>query len=119
MSLATAEAELSGIDLVDPDNYVERVPFEWFDELRRRAPVVWHEESEPNQGFWAVTRFDDLVRVHMDWETYSSERGAVALEELDEEQLSIRKSMLETDPPRHRELRNICNRRFSARGVGE
>ena len=119
MSLATAEAELSGIDLVDPDNYVERVPFEWFDELRRRAPVVWHEETEPNQGFWAVTRFDDLVQVHMDWETYSSERGAVALEELDEEQLSIRKSMLETDPPRHRELRNICNRRFSARGVGE
>ncbi|HEX6009931.1 MAG TPA: cytochrome P450 [Actinomycetota bacterium] len=119
MSLATAEAELSGIDLVDPDNYVERVPFEWFDELRRRAPVVWHEESEPNKGFWAVTRFDDLVQVHMDWETYSSERGAVALEELDEEQLSIRKSMLETDPPRHRELRNICNRRFSARGVGE
>jgi cytochrome P450 len=26
--------------------------------------------------------------------------------------------MLETDPPRHRELRNICNKRFSARGVG-
>jgi cytochrome P450 len=119
MSLATAETELSGIDLVDPDNYVERVPFEWFDELRRRAPVVWHEEAEPNHGFWAVTRYDDLVQVHMDWETYSSERGAVALEELDDEQLSIRKSMLETDPPRHRELRNICNRRFSARGVGE
>jgi cytochrome P450 len=118
MSLATAEAELSGIDLVDPDNYVERVPFEWFDELRRRAPVVWHEEPEPNHGFWAVTRYDDLVQVHMDWETYSSERGAVALEELDEEQIAIRRSMLETDPPRHRELRNICNRRFSARGVG-
>jgi cytochrome P450 len=119
MSLATAEAELSAIDLVDPDNYVEHVPFEWFDELRRRAPVVWHEEPEPNHGFWAVTRYDDLVQIHMDWETYSSEKGAVALEELDEEQLAIRRSMLETDPPRHRQLRNICNRRFSARGVGE
>jgi cytochrome P450 len=118
MSLATAETDLSGIDLIDPDNYVDRVPFDWFDELRRRAPVVWHEEPEPNHGFWAVTRYDDLVQVHMDWETYSSERGAVALEELDEEQIAIRRSMLETDPPRHRELRNICNRRFSARGVG-
>jgi cytochrome P450 len=81
--------------------------------------VSWHEEPAPNAGFWAVTRYDDLVDVHADWQTYSSERGAVALEELDEEQLEIRKSMLETDPPRHRELRNICNKRFSARSVAQ
>ncbi|MEX2421137.1 MAG: cytochrome P450, partial [Actinomycetota bacterium] len=118
MSVATSELGLSKIDLVNPDNYIERVPFEWFDILRNKNPVVWHPEPAPNLGFWAVTRYDDLVTVHMDWETFSSEKGAVALEELDEEQLAIRKSMLETDPPRHRELRNICNRRFSARGVG-
>ena len=118
MSVATSDTALAGIDLVNPDNYVERIPFEWFDELRHRAPVVWHEEAEPNRGFWAVTRYDDLVAVHMDWQTYSSEIGAVALEELDERQLEIRKTMLETDPPRHRELRNVCNKRFSARAVG-
>ncbi|MBI2237611.1 MAG: cytochrome P450 [Actinobacteria bacterium] len=108
---------VTDIDLVDPDNYVERVPYGWFDHLRREAPVHWHEEPSPNHGFWAVTRYDDLVAVHMDWRTYSSEVGAVALEELDEDQLEIRKTMLETDPPRHRVLRNICNKRFSARGV--
>jgi cytochrome P450 len=108
----------SEIDLVNPDNYVERVPFEWFDHLRREQPVMRHEEAAPNHGFWAVTRYEDLVAVHMDWKTYSSEKGAVSLEELDEEQLRIRRSMLDTDPPRHRELRNICNKRFSARGVG-
>jgi cytochrome P450 len=118
MGVATTDVDLSKIDLVNPDNYVERVPFEWFDELRHRAPVVWHEEKAPNRGFWAVTRYDDLVSVHMDWQTFSSEKGAVSLEELDEDQLRIRKSMLETDPPKHRELRNICNKRFSARGVG-
>ncbi len=110
---------LEQIDLVDPDSYVERVPFEWFDFLRREHPVSWHDEPPPNHGFWAVTRYDDLVTVHMDWETYSSEIGAVALEELDEDQLRIRKTLLETDPPRHRELRNICNKRFSARAVGK
>jgi cytochrome P450 len=118
VSLATSEIDLSKIDLVNPDNYVERVPFEWFDYLRREHPVFWHEEPAGNKGFWAVTRYDDLVAIHMDWDTYSSEKGAVSLEELDEEQLAIRRSMLETDPPRHRALRNICNRRFSARGVG-
>ncbi len=108
---------LDGIDLVNPDNYVERVPFEWFDELRRERPVSWHHEPGGNKGFWAVTRYDDLTAVHMDWQTYSSETGAVALEELDGEQLEVRKTMLEMDPPRHTELRKICSKKFSGRGV--
>jgi cytochrome P450 len=110
---------LGEIDLVNPDNYVEGVPFAWFDHLRDEHPVIWHPESEPNRGFWAVTRYADLTAVHMDWATYSSELGAVGLEELDAEQLEIRRSMLETDPPRHTELRRICSKRFSARGVGK
>jgi cytochrome P450 len=110
---------LGEIDLVNPDTYVDRVPFEWFDRLRHEHPVIWHPEPEPNHGFWAVTRYDDLTAIHMDWETYSSELGAVSLEELDDEQLAIRRSMLETDPPRHTELRKVCSRRFSARGVGQ
>jgi cytochrome P450 len=109
---------LNGIDLVDPDNYVQQIPFEWFDHLRQDHPIIWHPEPEPNHGFWAVTRYDDLTAIHMDWRTFSSELGAVALEELDDEQLAIRRSMLETDPPRHTELRRICSRQFSARGVG-
>ncbi len=119
MAVAITGVDLGEIDLANPDSYVERVPFEWFDYLRREHPVSWHEEPAPNHGFWAITRYADLVAVHMDWQTFSSEVGAVALEELDEEQLRIRKSMLETDPPRHRELRNICNKRFSARGVAQ
>ncbi len=118
MTVAASELDLSQIDLVNPDNYVERVPYEWFDYLRREHPVVWHDEPGGNKGFWAVTRYADLVAVHMDWETYSSEVGAVSLEELEPDQLEVRKTMLETDPPRHRELRNVCNKRFGARGVG-
>jgi cytochrome P450 len=111
-------AALDDIDLANPDSYVERIPFAWFDRLRHDAPVVWHPEAPPNAGFWAVTRYADLTAIHMDWETFSSELGAVAIEELDDEQLAIRRSMLETDPPRHTELRKICSKQFSARGVG-
>jgi cytochrome P450 len=109
--------DLDRIDLVDPDNYVEDVPWAWFDALREERPVAWHDEPAPNHGFWSVTRYQDLLDVHMDWETYSSEKGAVALEELDQEQLDARRSMLETDPPRHRDLRNVCNKRFTVRGL--
>ena len=80
--------------------------------------MSWHPEPAGNAGFWAVTRYDDLTAVHMDWQTYSSELGAVALEELDEEQLHRRRSMLEVDPPRHTQLRQVTSKRFSARGVG-
>src|SRR3989304_8448529 len=117
MSVGT-QIDLSRMDLVNPDSYVDAIPHEWFEELRRDAPVIWHPEPPPNKGFWAVTRHEDLVAVHMDWETYSSEIGAVGLEELDAEQLELRKTMLEADPRPHRALRNICNKRFSARGVG-
>jgi cytochrome P450 len=110
---------LDDIDLADPDSYVARVPFEWFDRLRHDAPVTWHPEPAPNKGFWAVTRYDDLTKVHMDWQTFSSETGAVGLEELDADQMHARKTMLETDPPRHTELRRVCSSRFSARGVGK
>jgi cytochrome P450 len=106
------------IALADPDVYARAIPHEWFRRLRREAPVSWHDEPSPNRGFWAVTRYDDLVEVHQNWRTFSSELGAVSLEELDEEQLRVRKTMLETDPPRHSELRGICTKRFSARGVG-
>ena len=104
---------LDDIDLVNPDNYVERRAVR----VVRRASTRPSRELAPragaNQGFWAVTRYDDLTAVHMDWETYSSETGAVALEELDGEQLEVRKTMLETDPPRHTELRKICSKKFS------
>jgi cytochrome P450 len=79
--------------------------------------VSWHEEPAPNHGFWAVMRYDDLTAIHMDWQTYSSETGAVGLEELDDEQLRVRKTILETDPPRHTQLRSICSKKFSGRGV--
>ena len=76
---------LGDIDLVNPDHYVDDVPWAWFDRLRTDHPVIWHPEPSPNHGFWAVTRYDDLTAIHMDWETFSSESGAVSLEELDGE----------------------------------
>ena len=76
-----------------------------FDALRREDPVHWNDEPDGNKGFWSITRYNDIVDVLRDTETYSSERGTVNLEELDDEQMRVRKSMLETDGERHRALR--------------
>lgn len=108
---------LDAIDLSDHDAFVDHVPHEWFAELRRNDPVHWNEEPDGGRGFWAVTRYDDIRTVHRDVETYSSELGGTSLEDLDDEQIRARKSMLDMDPPRHDELRGLIARRFTPRAV--
>jgi cytochrome P450 len=107
---------LDAIDLSDHDAFVDHVPHEWFRYLRQNDPVHWNDETDGG-GFWAVTRYEDIRHVHRDVETYSSELGGTSLEDLDEEQIEARKSMLDMDPPRHDELRGLIARRFTPRAV--
>ena len=56
----------------------------------------------PNSGFWAVTRHADIARVDRDAETFTSTKF-VNLEEVDDDQIKKRASILETGrraPPR-------------------
>ena len=104
-------------DLSDNDLFTGGAPWATFDALRRDDPCHWNPEAAPNRGFWSVTRHADIVNVTRDEETFSSEVGAVNLEELDADQLEIRKSMLETDGARHFALRRLLQRDFSARSL--
>jgi cytochrome P450 len=105
------------IDLSDHDAFVEGVPHEWFATLRREDPVHWNPESRGGRGFWAVTRYEDIRFVHRHPEVFSSELGGTSLEDLEPEHIEARKSMIDTDPPRHKELRDIVHRRFSGGAV--
>src|SRR5215213_9710889 len=104
------------IDLSDHDAFVDAVPYDWFRTLRREAPVYFNPEPD-GPGFYAVTRYADIREVHRTVEIYSSEIGGTSLEDLDEEQLEARKSMIDMDPPRHDELRGLIARRFTPRAV--
>ncbi len=110
-------ASTKNVSLADLDLFESGDPWAAFDELRTMAPVHWDEEDAPNHGFWSLTRYHDIVGVLRDTETYSSERGAVNLEELDDEQIEARKSMLETDGIRHRSLRRLMQGEFTPRAV--
>jgi cytochrome P450 len=101
---------------LDNDAFAERVPHETFKLLRDEAPVYWYD-WEHGKGFWCITRYDDVVAVMKDWRTFSSETGATALEDLDPDQIEARKSMLDTDPPKHSSLRAIVNKGFTPRAV--
>jgi cytochrome P450 len=104
-------------DLADLDLFTAGPPWAAFDALRRDDPCHWNPEPLPNEGFWSLTRHADIVSVTRDEATFSSEVGAVNLEELDADQLRIRRSMLETDGARHFALRRLLQRDFSARAL--
>jgi cytochrome P450 len=103
--------------LADNDLFAHGAPWEVFEDLRRHDPVSWQTEPAPNHGFWAVTRYSDILEVLRDTDTYSSEVGATALEELDASQIEIRKSMLDSDGERHRALRKLLQHDFTPKAL--
>lgn len=104
---------LEDVDLSDLDVFVRDEAWGMFDTLRREAPVYWNPERGGNRGFWSVTRFADIERVDKSPEIFTSERF-VNLEEPPEQYMDQRRSMLETDGPRHQALRKLLLRDFSA-----
>ena len=107
---------LDEIDLTDLDVWERGVPHGWFALLRREAPLHWQDEGT-GRGFWSFTRYDDVVAVSKDWETYSSELGGTSMQDLTPEEIEVRKSMIDTDPPAHTRLRAIVNKGFTPRVV--
>jgi cytochrome P450 len=108
---------LTDVTLADLTLFADGAPWQVFEDLRRNDPIHWNVEEAPNAGFWSVTRYNDIVEVLRDTETYSSEIGAANLEELDTRQLEIRKSILETDGSRHRALRKMLQPQFTPRAL--
>lgn len=113
--------QLSDINLIDRDRYVDRVPFEMFDTLRRESPIFWHEQDEPGgHGFWAVTSYPDVVEVNRDIERFSSARRSALIQELPEEELEQQRMMLlNMDPPMHTRYRLLVNKGFTPRMVNK
>ncbi|MGQ4401850.1 cytochrome P450 [Streptomyces hayashii] len=105
---------LADVDLADLDRFTDGItPWRMFHTLRREDPVHWQPEEDPNSGFWAVTRHADIARVDRDAQTFTSTRF-VNLEEVDDDQIKKRASILELDGVRHRALRSVIQRQFGA-----
>jgi cytochrome P450 len=101
------------IDLADPAAFANGQPHDQYAWLRANDPVHWNPERE-GSGFWAVTRYDDVVAIGRDPETYSSYRGGIMLPDADEASLAgSRLMMLFMDPPRHTRYRTLVNRGFT------
>ena len=114
--------DIDEIDLLDRDRFTQGIPHEWFTWLRANAPV--HRHPEPGgDGFWVITRYDDIVAANRDAATFSSaqERGGVVTLEGPvapiEGQEMAGNMMLFMDPPGHTRYRKLVNRGFTPRMI--
>ncbi|HYC24041.1 MAG TPA: cytochrome P450 [Candidatus Bathyarchaeia archaeon] len=107
---------LAEVDLVNPENYVPGVPHDAFQVLRKEAPIFWHKEPDGGAGFWALTRYDDVMAVSKDPGTFSSYKGGTILRDIPEDDLNnTRTIMLNMDPPQHARYRRLVSQGFTPR----
>jgi len=76
--------------------------------MRSTQPVYRH----PEWGGWQVFRYTDVTRVLTEYATFSSAS-------FDDDADPIGSSILQMDPPRHRQLRNLVSQAFTPRMVAQ
>ena len=89
-------------------------PYPVYARLREEAPLYYNERYD----FWAVSRYADVERALLDWETFSSRRGDIL--ELVQSGYDMPPGvMMFADPPMHTMLRGLMSRVFTPRRVAE
>jgi cytochrome P450 len=88
-------------------------PYGTYRWLRDEAPAYHNEQY----GFWALSRYEDVIAAHRDWKTFSSEHG-LTIDQLTDPDSSVRgTSIIMMDPPEHELLRKLVSRVFTPRAV--
>jgi cytochrome P450 len=97
-----------------------------FAKLRAERPVSFHDEPVPppemsfpqGPGFWALTRYADVMQVSRDPDTFHS-APSINIGDIPAEIAEWLGSMINMDAPKHTKLRLIVNRGFTPRQVAK
>jgi cytochrome P450 len=89
-------------------------PYDLYRRLRDEAPVYYSERY----GFYALSRFADVLAAHRDWEGFSSAHGVeLFLLSKDPEEIASYRNIIMMDPPEHDRFRALVSRVFTPRAV--
>ncbi|MGC1505604.1 MAG: cytochrome P450 [Sulfitobacter sp.] len=101
-------------DLSDQNLFDSGIPHHVFKQMRGMDGLAWNPlpAEGTDAGFWSVGRFDEVVAVSRDPETYSSAAGHIQMYNIDDDALEARASMIDMDPPDHTRLRRLVNPGF-------
>ena len=60
----TPDSDDGHADLASHDTWIDGVPYATLERLRHEEPVSWVDEEE-GSGFWAVTRYSDVIDANL------------------------------------------------------
>jgi cytochrome P450 len=108
--MSTSSAEAAAARVFNPYAYdVLDDPFPYYRRLRDDAPAYRNDEL----GFWALSRYDDVLDALHDPATYCSGEGITL------EAKPPLPMMLTTDPPEHTQMRRLVSRAFTPRRIAD
>lgn len=94
---------LSQMDVSDPKLFQSDTIGSYFARLRREDPVHYCPESAYGP-YWSVTKFNDIMQVEVNHQTFSSEAklGGIALQDMQSGEAALELEMfIAMDPPKH------------------
>jgi cytochrome P450 len=117
------------LNLNDPELFKNNEAHEVFRRLRHEYPLYWNEPGEVSNGFWAVTKYEDILFVSRRPELFISSKGIAgpgfrpdAVPPAGQGgpgaaagQGNV--SIITMDPPRHVKMRRLVNKGFTPRAV--
>ncbi|HZU80918.1 MAG TPA: cytochrome P450 [Acidimicrobiales bacterium] len=120
--------DVDGIDLSDLEFWAQplEVREAAFRALRRERPIAFYEEPElvdsaipieKGPGYYAITRYADVVEISRHPELYCSGQSGSTIQDMPPELLEFFGSMINMDDPRHARLRRIVSAAFNPRMV--
>ncbi len=65
-----------GFDLADNNAFTSGQPFDYYKRLREEAPAAWTPVPMA-AGYWAISRYEDVKRIELSPDTFSSQRGGI------------------------------------------
>jgi len=114
------ETPLDALQVADDAHWAGGAPYDLFKRLRSECPVHWSagiQQYPDEEGFWSVTRADDVHTVSRDWRTYSSAGGITALTH-SVLPLELQQAMfIGMDPPKHDRLKALFQRGFTPKRI--
>lgn len=109
--MAATEADV----YYDPYDFeIDSDPYPIWQRLRDEQPLYYNERYD----FFALSRFADVERASVDWNTYSSAKGTI-LELIRSDMELPPGSIIFEDPPTHDLHRGLLSRVFTPRRVSE
>ena len=120
-------APIDPYDLMDPLRYgAKGVPHDVWTRLRRESPVHRCEfRNDDFEDFWAITRHADIMEISAKPDVFSNLQGPMILSRLQQAQSAKRaesplgrmRTIIEMDPPEHRDFRRVASGFFKPRSI--